>query len=379
MDSQAPPGHWQPPGGPTSPLHERVACLVRELPKVDLHVHLSGAIRPSTAAELAGLRASELCLALPSRLMSYSDFFAPWNDVLSRVPETPNTAARLILELAEDLSAEGVQYAELRMSARKSLIDNSFPDWLEAIDHASSLGRSVYGVDVRFVLGFARHRLESATQANRLGNNLLEGLDLLRYTSVVGLDIWGNEDINRGLEFEVWLQGAAVCGLPISLHAGETPASHRLLRERVMALRPRRLSHGPVLQNSPAVVRMLRQRSIGVEACLTSNIVTQSGLPTTARVGSLRRLLDASVPVAFCSDDPTVLSTSLTREITVALCSSVITPQELRKTMRNSIVYSFAESSLKGELLSKIDSDRSGAILAEIEGCLDKVVRKGDL
>src|SRR5664280_2653956 len=134
-------------------INSDLVRIVQQLPKVDLHAHLTGCLRPQTVGELAGVRDAARLLRLPELLVRYSDFFTPWDSILACVPDSGTNIHRMILEVAEDFAAQNVRYAELRISARRALLDGSYDDWITAIVHACETAQNRFGFSPGIILG----------------------------------------------------------------------------------------------------------------------------------------------------------------------------------------------------------------------------------
>ena len=84
------------------------------------------------------------------------------------------------------------------------------------------------------------------------------------------------------------------------MHAGEgRPPSE--IREAVERLHAQRIGHGTTLPDDPAVLDLVRERGVTVEACLTSNLHT--GAIDQLAAHPLPRVLDAGVRVTVCTDN----------------------------------------------------------------------------
>ena len=85
----------------------------------------------------------------------------------------------------------------------------------------------------------------------------------------------------------------------LAVHAGEgRPPSE--IREAVLLLHAQRIGHGTTLPDDPAVVELVRERSVTIEACLTSNLHT--GAVTDLAAHPLPRLLGDGVTVQYRND-----------------------------------------------------------------------------
>jgi adenosine deaminase len=140
---------------------------LRSLPKIDLHAHLSGCLRILTVEELIRKHdipvASTLLRNLPSALVfqqqarNYTASFRPWRLALNRITEIPGIVERLIMEVAEDFAADGVVYAELRVSPRFPAVNGDLDSFLQSINRAVGNARGRFQIDLRVILGFTRH------------------------------------------------------------------------------------------------------------------------------------------------------------------------------------------------------------------------------
>jgi adenosine deaminase len=350
---------------------EDVLTLLRALPKLDLHAHLTGSLRPSTVAELAGVSRAVEQLKLPAQLDRYSDFFAPWDGILARVPDTPDTAYRMLIEAAEDFSSDGVRYAEFRVSARRPLLGGYFNEWVDALGEAASSAQRRHNFSTGLILGFAHQRFGSWDDAERLGYTLLENLTQRRDHLVVGLDLWGDESLRpRGCQTVSWLKEARLRGFLVSLHLGEVGAARALVARTLLNLQPHRISHGPALSNSPRLLNALKERRILTEVCLTSNEVTQSPRMRSAADRAFVQLMRSGAPFAICTDDPAIFGTTLSREMCKALFSGLTTVDDLVRAMKDGIELSFAQSSLKARWSAELESVETRATLAKLRSIL---------
>src|SRR5688572_12258381 len=144
---------------------------IRRAPKVLLHDHLDGGLRPSTVIELAAEAGHQLPTTDPDDLQAWFTQGANRRDlVLYLQPfehtvaclQTPEAIQRVAEECVEDLAADGVVYAEVRMAPELCIERGLTPDEvveaiLEGFDRASS-GRSI---EVGLIVTAMRHAARS--------------------------------------------------------------------------------------------------------------------------------------------------------------------------------------------------------------------------
>jgi adenosine deaminase len=282
---------------------------VRTAPKVLLHDHLDGGLRPATVIELAdasGYRdlpatdATELETwfreaADSGSLVRYLETFAHTCGVMQRT----DALVRVAAECAEDLAADGVVYAEVRYA----------PELF--CEHGLSLDEIVEAVQEGFRLGERRalergHRIRIGTLlcAMRQNARSLEIAELAvrhRDTGVVGFDIAGPEagfPPTRNLDaFEYLRQQNA----HFTIHAGEAFGLPSIW-EAIQHCGAERLGHGVRIVDDIKVdgdgtihlgrlASYVRDRRIPLEMCPTSNIQTGAA-PSIAEhpIGLLTKL-----------------------------------------------------------------------------------------
>ena len=169
---------------------------IRSLPKVLLHDHLDGGLRPSTVAELAAETGyADLPETDPAKLATWFRDAAD-SGSLDRyletfrhtvgVTQTPEALARVARECAEDLAADGVVYAEVRFApelhTQRAL---SLRDVIDAVLDGFREGQRATGIRIGTLLTAMR------TAAN--GREIADLVVEYRDRGVVGFDIAGRE------------------------------------------------------------------------------------------------------------------------------------------------------------------------------------------
>ena len=263
--------------------------LIRAVPKVLLHDHLDGGLRPATVLELA----QEVGHALPATdAESLGRWFVESADSgsLERYLETfDHTVAvmqradhltRVARECAEDLAADGVVYAEVRYAPEQHLEGGlTLEEVVRAVQDGFDEGMAAVGPErpivVRQLLTAMRHQARSREIAELVVVN--------RDRGVVGFDIAGAEagyPPTRHLDAFEYLQRE---NCHFTIHAGEafgTPS----IWQAIQWCGADRLGHGvrivddiatsgdaPVLGRLAAYVR---DKRIPLELCPTSNLQT---------------------------------------------------------------------------------------------------------
>lgn len=268
-----------------------------DLPLADLHRHLDGSLRPSTVAELAD-RAG---VAVPADLvfstgMGLEAALARFAFTLSLLT-TPESVERVASEMCEDAAAEGVSTLEIRFAP--PLHRGAPPE--EILDAAISGARGRAGILICGLYGEPPHLLLALIEA------------AARRRGVVGVDLAGGPmpgHIHRLEDYASVFRRAAELGLGRTVHAGEgRPAAE--IRVAVETLGAQRIGHGTTLLDDPAVLDLVLERGVVIEACPTSNVHT--GVIAGVEDHPLPRWLSLGVRACVCADN-TLLSATTARE-----------------------------------------------------------------
>jgi adenosine deaminase len=298
------------------PLPHSLDSFITAMPKVELHLHLEGAVSPSTLLRIAQRNGVELPArdeAGVEQLFKYKNFqeFLTVFMVLARSLMYGEDFEQLAYELGHHLADQNVRYAEVMISA--------FQYYSRGVD----LDEVVQGA----AAGFARAERERGTKVNlafdygrqfgvEIAWQVLEiAVRNIRH-SLVAWSIGGDE-LNYPPELFVEIFAAARrSGLRLMAHAGEVGGPPSIWGA-VDALGCERVGHGIHSVKDPALVEHLRERGVVLDISPTSNVYT--GAVPNIESHPLRRLFDAGVKVTLNTDDPTFFHTTLNDEYRLAV------------------------------------------------------------
>lgn len=313
------------------------------LPKVDLHVHLEGAMRPSTVVELAGRHGVELPGGLREGRYEFRDFrhfIDEWVAGLASL-HTPDEFARIGLEFCEDQAAQGVRYAEVSFS----LPDHAerFDDWdgpMRGVLDGFAEGERRLGIVCRVFVDVVRGiDMELSWRAMETASRYLD-------RGVIGIGLGGEERFPPEPYQDIFREGLAR-GLHSIPHAGETHGPDSI-RGAIEALGAERIGHGIRILEDPALVEVVRTRGIGLDVCPTSNVMTRSVADLEHH--PLGAMLDAGLSCSVASDDPSMFHSFVAEEYEVCRRVLGFDDQRLASLASNGIRTSFAEEALKRRL-----------------------------
>ena len=327
--------------------------FIAGLPKVELHVHHVGSASPRAVAALAARhRGSTPVPADPELLADYftftdfGHFISVYLSVVDLIRDADDVRT-LTYEIGRDLAGQNVRYAELTVTPYSSVVRGiAAPDFCAAIEDARRAVAAEHGVALRWCFDIPGEA----------------GLDAADVTLAVALEQRPDGLVSFGLggpevgvprqAFASHFARARAAGLHSVPHAGEStgPGSVRAALDHLGA---QRIGHGIAAARDPALMDRLAAEGIALEVCPTSNVRTRS-VPSLAE-HPLPTLVAAGVRVSINSDDPPMFSTTLNREYAIAAGLLGVGRDGVAELARGAVGQSFADESLRTEILTEID------------------------
>ena len=360
---------------------------VAVLPKVLLHDHLDGGVRPSTVLDLAREQGYD---ALPAEdVTSLTRWFAESADSGSLVRyletfahtvgvmQTADALARVARECAMDLADDGVVYAEVRYAPEQHLlggldldqvVDAVNAGFREGEQEAAASGSRVR---VRALLTAMRHAARSQEIAHLA----------VRYRDreVAGFDIAGAEDgfpptrhlaafeYLRQENFHFTIHAGEAFGLPSIWEAIQWCGAERL-GHGVRIVDDIRLDGQVVTEDLPGAIARaatdpgafelgplaayVRDRRIPLEMCPSSNV--QTGAAPSIEAHPLTLLKDLQFRVTLNTDNRLMSATSMTREATLMVERAGWTHRDLRRVAVNAMKSAFLPFDERLEIIEDV-------------------------
>lgn len=282
-------------------------------PKIELHVHLEGTVRPQTLLEIArrngyplpadtveGLRA----LYEYRDLAHFIEVFMLTSGALQREEDF----RQIVVEYAEEAVSHGAVYLEAIFSLglwRGLDSDVVFTGVCDGAEEA----RERFGIEIRVTPDIARvYTLDEA---------LLTARYAIKYRDrgVVGIGLGGPEVGNPPEPYAPAFALARSEGLASVPHAGEHVGPESV-RGALEALGASRIRHGIRAIDDPALLQELAERRVVLDVCPISNVRTRA-VPSLAG-HPLPRLVAAGAVCSLSTDDPAMFGTDLSGEYDAA-------------------------------------------------------------
>jgi adenosine deaminase len=282
------------------------------IPKVELHVHLEGAMRPAVLLELARRNGIDLPArddAGLKRWFRFKDFehFVEVYLTCSRALRSPEDFQLLALDFLAEQAYQNIVYTEAHFTISTHLANGADgAAVLDALVEAVEEGERRYGVMLRLIPDIVRNvSVEAADQT-------LEWALAGRARGVVAaLGLSGSEARFPNEPFRPHFDAARREGLHRVAHAGEH-AGPESVRSVLDVCGAERIGHGVRSIEDPSLVEELRAGQIPLEVCPTSNLCL--GVAPDLEHHPFDRLYRSGVALSVNSDDPSFFNTNLTRE-----------------------------------------------------------------
>jgi adenosine deaminase len=287
--------------------------FIQHMPKVELHVHIEGAIQPKTLLQLANKNKIELPAQDVDGLREwyrFTDFphFIQIYLKASSCIQTTDDIEFVARDFLAHQAAQNIVYTEATWTPHTHLQQKglSYDDQLAALNQAREWAKHELNVDMGIVIDISRGDTTAA-----------EALTLAQWTvqqhgnGIVAFGIGGSEVGYPPSLFKAAFDYAKAHRLPILPHAGETMGADSIW-SALHDAHATRLYHGVRALEDGTLVAYLREKQIPLDVCPTSNVCL--GVVPDMQSHTLPKLLDAGLYVTINSDDPPMFNTTLTKE-----------------------------------------------------------------
>ncbi len=330
--------------------------LLHRLPKVELHVHLDGCLRPQTMLELAREQGVRLPAADPQGLAralyvrharNLEEYLERYTITLS-VMQTARALERIAYEFVVDSAAENVRYVEVRYCPALHTPALTLTQAVEAP-----------------LAGIRRAERETGTVAKLIVCGLRTlaprvSLDLARLAAdyggdgVVAFDLAGSERGHPARDHAAAFEHARAHGLFCTCHAGEGDGPDSI-REALDLCGAQRIGHGTRLKEDPVLEALVRERQIPLESCITSNVHT--GTVAEAAQHPLKRYLEEGCLVTLNTDSRLMDGITLSDEYWLAHQALGLDRAQLDRLVLNAAQSAFLPDAEKHALVARMATE----------------------
>jgi adenosine deaminase len=275
------------------------------IPKVELHCHVEGTVRPATVVELARKAGRPLPVEDPAELYRYDslDSFLAIFWLVQETLESRDDWARIAYESLIDGAAHGLRYREMFFTpARHLAAGQELADIVAGLTEGIEAAESEAPVRARLIADVDRAYGPAAAL------ELVEGVGELRRTGggerIIGV---GADSTELGVDMRTFVpafEAARRLGLRRTCHAGEAVGvGPENIRIALDVLGAERIDHGVAIAEDAELMARAAAERIPLTVCPTSNVVIANRYRSLGEHPFLA-MRNAGVPVTINTDDP---------------------------------------------------------------------------
>jgi len=335
-----------------------LANFCQQMPKVELHRHFEGSMRPELLLILAQRNHLSLPFSNPEEyyrlcsFRSFSDFIRLYLlgiECLRQAQDFTDT----VVDIGAQLHADNVRYAELTFTPQFYLrLSLGLDGVLEALNKGRDEVYQRWGIRLQWIPDLVRNRPRPASKIAHWAMS-----DTVRKGGVVALGLGGPEVGYPAHVFSSLFRQAAESGLPANPHAGEQ-AGPESVYEALDVLKAQRIGHGVRSVENNSLLQRLAQERIPLEVCISSNV--QLGFYSNINQHPITPLLQAGCMVTLNTDDPVLFRTSLTQEYIRLATGLNMGTNELESLAINAVQACYLDEEQKSQLKLEISSVCTG-------------------
>lgn len=333
-----------------------LAEFTRQMPKVELHVHLEASIRPETLLRLA----RQNNVSLPATTLeelhdwyTFRDFphFIEIYRAISACLRTPDDIELVAREFLVEQARQNILYTELTYTALNHYVLNGieYADQIAALNRAIRWGERELGVSVGLIIDIPR-KSGSVEEGYKVAEWAVGSID----KGVVAIGLGGREPGNPPQKFQAAFDLAHAAGLPLVLHAGEN-AGPESMWDTLKMPGLRRIGHGVRCLEDTALVAELRERQIPLEVCISSNVAL--GIVPSLPEHPWSRLAAEGLYLTVNTDGAAIFKTTLSREYLLLAETFGLDAAQLEELSNNGLRASLLPAAKRAALEKRFDAE----------------------
>lgn len=325
---------------------------LRNIPKLELHLHLEGAAPPAFIRKLAARKKVDLSGIFDEHgnyaYHDFSDFLRVY-EAACTVLTSPQDFHDLTLAVLEQSAQSAVIYSEVFVSpdfcGGGDLI--AWRDYLAAIEAAAAAAEVQLGITLRGCVTCIRHfGPERARQIARCAQETAGAF-------ITGFGIAGDEAQFHPSDFAYAFDAAREAELGLTAHAGEWGGPESL-RAALEHLHVTRIGHGVRAIEDRALVAYLAEQGIVLEICPGSNIAL--GLYPDTKAHPIDRLRHEGVRVTVSTDDPPFFHTDMRREYQALADAFDWQAEDFAQINQTALTAAFCDAQTRDAIAKKLEA-----------------------
>ncbi|MFJ7729145.1 adenosine deaminase [Neobacillus sp. NPDC097160] len=332
---------------------------IATLPKIELHCHLDGSLRPETIIEIAMREGIPLPsfdkeeiqkeLIAPLECESLDEYLERFT-IPNLVMQSKANLRRITFELFEDAALENVKYMEVRFApllhtAKGLGVEEIIQSVLDGMKDAENQ----YEINGNLILSCMRTMsAASAFEVVEKGKKFLG-------KGVVAIDLCASEEEGFCGRFVEPIALAREYGYRVTIHAGETGIGENVL-EAVKLLGAERIGHGVFIKDCEEAYNIVKENNVTLEMCPTSNVQTKAVNRFSEH--PIYPFHRDGIKVTINTDNRTVSDTTMANECNIIFNEFNLSDEDYQQIYLNSVEASFADAETKQKLKSYLAADK---------------------
>ena len=325
--------------------------FIRNLPKVELHLHIEGTLEPELMFKLAERNKSSIPFKSIDdvkkayqfhNLQSFLDIYYQSCQVLIKEQDFFELAFNYFTKAYE----QNVRHCEIFFDPQTHLErDIPFEIFMNGFLGAADKAQKKFGISSTLIMCFLRHLSEEDA------NTTLE-LSLPFRDKIIAVGLDSSEKNNPPSKFKNVFKKAKQLGLKTVAHAGEEGPPEYIWQTLDM-LEVERIDHGVRCLEDDKLVSYLVEHKIPLTVCPLSNI--KLCVFPELQAHPIKKLLDLGTCVTINSDDPAYFGGYIEENYLACQKTFNLTEKELIQFAKNGINASFLLDAQKDDLLAEIN------------------------
>lgn len=315
---------------------------IKNIPKVELHLHLDGSLSVGLASRLSNLSFKEVFdnMIAPSKCCDLSEYLTKFDFPISLM-QTKENLELIAKDLVNRLVSQNVIYAEIRFAPmfhtqRGLSYDEIINAVLKGINSNSKIKTNLILCLMRGKSTFDNMKtLDAAYKYLNKG--------------VCAIDLAGDEGNYPLEDYYKYFELAKKRNIPFTIHAGEVKEEEI---RKAINLNPKRIGHGITVINDNDLCNLIKAKDILLEVCPTSNI--QTDVVEKYNEHPIKKLYENDILININTDNSSISNVTLTEEYIKLYETFAFTIDDYLQMNINAINHAFLSEEEKNDLLNKL-------------------------
>lgn len=326
------------------------------MPKIELHCHLDGSVRPETIVKIAKKDKIELpsydideikkLSIAPKECKSLDEYLEKF-DLPLKVMQSQENIELITFELMEDALFENVKYMEIRFAPVLHTKGGlSQREVIQSAINGIKKAEKYFNIEASLILCCMKHLSEEeAIKTIEAGKEFIGN-------GVSAIDLAGGEEEGFASKFEKSMKLAKEYGYHITIHAGEAASAQNVI-DAIEKLGAERIGHGVRIIGCEEAYNLVKEKNIMLEICPTSNVQTKA--VESISDNPIRKFFDDNLKISINTDNRTVSNTSMSDEFEICSREFKFDEDDYKKIYSDSVKALFIDNNKKEKLLEVLN------------------------